>query len=228
MAKQKKNSNYVTEKTLAAKAEIDAIKEKEEKTKKITNISIWVGSILLGIGLIILFLVSVGAFKYQPEVTDHASVTLSDGSTIHIELYGKDAPKTVEHFKDLAEDGYFNGRGLHTLLDGKLYGGDSNASSAGGSKGEFKSNGEENKVPADKYTVYLARGENKDSGYGQFFILTENDRSVKDNYAAFGKLSDSTAIKNIVKGATVGADGKITDPVVIVDIQFHTESDHAH
>ena len=226
MAKQKKNSNYVTEKTLAAKAEQEEARLKEEKTKKITTISIWSGAIVLAIGLIVLFLVSVGAFKYQPEVTDHASVTLSDGSTLHIELYGKDAPKTVEHFKKIAKEGYFTGRSLHTLLDGKLYVGNTLADSTAGVKGEFKSNGYDNKIPADKYTVYLSRGEGKDSGYGQFFILTEKDKSVKNDYAAFGKLSDSTTIKNILDKATVGADGKIESPLTIVSIDFHSSDSH--
>ena len=169
MAKQKKNSNYVTEKTAAAKAEREAAKIKEKKEKTIKIVAISVGSAVLVIGLIIGLLAALGAFSYDPDPTYHATFSFDNGSSLHIELYGNDAPETVKHFIKLCQDGHFNGRSAHSLINGEMFIGMEVADSKG-IKGEFSSNGIENKIPMKKGVVCMARGEDPNSAYGQFFI----------------------------------------------------------
>ena len=64
MAKQKKNSNYVTEKTTAQKAQREEEKPKAKKGKEIKLIAIIAGATLGVIALIFGLLFAFGAFEY--------------------------------------------------------------------------------------------------------------------------------------------------------------------
>ena len=222
MAKQKKNSNYVTEKTAAAKAEREAAKVKEKQQKNIKIIAICVAAALVFVGAVLGILAAVGAFEYDPEPTYHATVNFDNGSALHIELYGNDAPKTVEHFIDLCEKGYFEGLSARKFLDEMLYIGSSTADGGSkGVKGEFSSNGVENKIPMKKGTVCLARGEGNDSGYGQFFVLTKNNSKLSGNYAAFGKITDIEAVSELISDCEIADSGVINDSPKILSVSLH-------
>ena len=225
MAKQKKNSNYVTERTTAAKAEREATKIKEKKEKTIKIVAISVGSAAVVIGLIIGLLAALGAFNYDPDPTYHATFSFDNGSSLHIELYGHDAPKTVEHFVKLCEQGHFNGRSAHSLINGELFVGIEVANSSG-IKGEFSNNGFENKIPMKKGVVCMARGEDPDSAYGQFFILTKNDSSLKGDYASFGKITDLAALDTLLDSITVNDEGRVTNAPKITNVSLHEAHDH--
>lgn len=222
MAKQKKNSNYVTEKTTAAKAEREAAKIKEQNDKKIKIIAISVACVVGFIAILFAILALAGAFKYHPEPTDHATVTFDDGSSLHIELYGKDAPETVDSFIDLCDDGYFEGMTARQLVDNLFYLGSKNADGGdNGIKGEFSANGFDNKIPMSKGTVCLSRGEGYDSGYGQFFILTKANSDLFGNYAAFGRVTDMDALEALIDACEIDADGNVTDAPEILSISLH-------
>ena len=222
MAKKKKNSNYVTDKTLAVKAEKEELEIKKQKAKTTKIVIISVVCALALIGIVVGFLFGVGAFEYQPEGTVDAQVTFDNGMSLHIQLYGKDAPQTTAHFTKLCKEGYFNGRSAHTFLEGLLYLGAENAD--GGDKGvngEFSANGVANKIPMKKGTVCMARGEGKNSGHGQFFILSENDSSLMGEYAAFGRVTDLSNLEALIESIKVDANGKVIDAPKIVSISTH-------
>ena len=226
MAKQKKNSNYVTEKTEKAKAEKEAEKIKKKQTETLKTVAFWCGCALIIIAAVALLLLAVGAFDYTPETTYHATLNMSDGSSLHFELYGNDAPKTVEHFIGLCQRGYLNGFEFLSLLNGVMVMGDENPNGgSNGVKGEFEANGVENDVPMKKGTICLARGDGYDSGYGQFLILTKNVSSLRGNYAAFGRISDTSSLDAFIKKCTIDKDGNITDGPHIVNVSLHEAHD---
>ena len=224
MAKQKKNSNYVTEKTIAAKAQKEDQKQKEKKAKTTKTVAISVGSAVAVLAIIFGILFACGAFEYSPKSTNHVNIEIEDYGTLHVELYGNDAPKTVENFLKLAEDGYFDSMTLHTFLDGLLYGGSKVASNVGsGVVGEFYENGYENKVKMEKGVIAMARGENPNSAYGQFFIVTEKDaKDLEGSYAAFGKITNTELLDKILADLE-GVNGEInpSDAPRIVGIDSH-------
>lgn len=226
MAKQKKNSNYVTEKTAAAKAELEAAKAKELKDKKVKTLLLAIGIPVLVIALIVGILILTGAFDYDPHPTYHATVSLDNGTQLHIELYGNDAPDTVKSFTKLCQENYFNGRSILSLVDGSLYIGNEAADGGkDGIKGEFESNGFDNKIPMKKGVVCMARGEGKNTAYGQFFILTKNNSSLKGEYAAFGRMTDTKALDSLIKSLTVNEDGSIANAPKITGISLHAAHD---
>ena len=224
MSKQKKNANYQTDKKIAdqAKKEEQKIKEKNAKTVKIA--AICAGAVLAVVAIIVGILFAVGAFDYSPEPTYHATFNIKGYDSIHIELYGNDAPETVKNFITLAEEGFFDDRTFHTFVDGLLYGGSLKDDYASyGIKGEFSSNGFENNIPMKKGVLCMARGEDYNSAYGQFFVLTKNNKDIAGDYAAFGRITNLEVLKSILKNIEVDENGKVVESTAprILSVTLH-------
>ena len=117
---------------------------------------------------------------------------------------------------------YLEGKTLHTVKDGRLYGGSLLADGGkNGIKGEFLSNGIKNNVPMEKGTIVMARGENYDSAYGQFFILTEDQPELEGEYAAFGKITDLEILEKIMKDVKVDEHGIVKSAPKILTVSLH-------
>ena len=119
---------------------------------------------------------------------------------INVKSYGKIicaldplyAPKTVENFLKLVDEGFYNGLTFHRMQVGfVLQGGCPNGDGTGGTtpvKGEFLYNGVINNMPHVRGVLSMARrGDSYDSGSCQFFICHENAQASLDGqYTSFG------------------------------------------
>ena len=196
MSKQKKNSNYATEKRATAKAEA----ERKAKNKHILKMVLAISIPVLVITAIVLTLIFVGrAFGWwekNPTVTQHAVIEVSGYGTLHVELYGEDAPETVAAFVKLVEGSKYNGIRFDRFADGKLETTKIRSSSEPVSiKGEFADNGVENNVKHKKGTLSMVLTDGADSANGEFFITTAENEALDGKYAAFGRIdADSMAI----------------------------------
>lgn len=228
MGKKKQNSNYQTE-GMAAKQQLrEQEKQKRRRQRVMKKVGIGALCVALVVGLFIGIGAIFGMFEYQPEPTYHASILVKNYGTIHVELYGDDAPETVAHFKKLAEDGYFNNLSFHTLLGGMLYGGASESGQSNGIRGEFLANGVENRVKHKVGTISMARGEGYDSAYGQFFITLDDadTKALDGNYAAFGKITEGMEyVEQILKDFPPDANGNIVNAPQILTVTLHENHD---
>ena len=125
-----------------------------------------------------------------------------------VEFFPDVAPKHVENFQILAEEGYYNGTTFHRVIPGfMIQGGDPNSKDldrmndgTGGRAGKFFGIGRENDpeswtVPAEfndtphqRGTLSMARSHNIDSGSSQFFICHDNAPFLDGQYTVFGQL----------------------------------------
>ena len=125
-----------------------------------------------------------------------------------VEFFPDVAPKHVENFQILAEEGYYNGTTFHRVIPGfMVQGGDPNSrdldrmnDGTGGRAGKFFGIGRENDpeswtVPAEfndtphqRGTLSMARSQNIDSGSSQFFICHDNAPFLDGQYTVFGQL----------------------------------------
>lgn len=227
MAKQKKNSNYVTDKNISKKEALEEQKRKEQTMKNFKPVAIIAGSVIGVVVILLVVLYACGVFNYYPEATLDANIVFNDGTSLHFELYGNDAPKTVNHFKTLASNGYFRNKEAHTFLNGLLYFGDLNADGdKKGIDGEFDANGFKNKIKMEEGVICLARGEDNDSGYGQFFILTKDSPKLKGDYAAFGKITNPEALEKLIDSIQVDKNGNVIKAPVISYIEVHAPHGH--
>ena len=122
-------------------------------------------------------------------------VTMKEGGKFTIELYPEYAPKTVENFLKLVNDGFYNGLTFHRVYAGFMaQGGDPEGTGMGGSKdkiyGEFPANGfSQNTLSHTRGVVSMARSQENNSASSQFFICySDGCKQLDGEYAAFGKV----------------------------------------
>lgn len=148
--------------------------------------------------------------------------------SIVIELYPDVAPNTVNNFIYLVKSGFYDNNTFHRLVeDFVLQGGDPTGTGTGGPgysiKGEFTSNGIENKLKHTERVVSMARGTDKNSAGSQFFIMLGEAPELDGDYAAFGRVIDGwDNILSIVKNEKV-EDEKLKNNLTIVKALVDTK-----
>ncbi|MGD9475157.1 MAG: peptidylprolyl isomerase [Eubacteriaceae bacterium] len=118
---------------------------------------------------------------------------MENGQSMMIELYPEIAPKTVENFLSLIEDGFYDGLIFHRVIPGfMIQGGCPLGTGTGGPGhtivGEFAANGVENNLKHSRGVLSMARSGQPDSAGSQFFIMVEDAPHLDGQYAAFGKV----------------------------------------
>lgn len=156
---------------------------------------------------------SVQVIEENPIVT----ITMENNDEIKVELYPNIAPNTVNNFITLAESGFYDGVIFHRVIPGfMIQGGDPDGTGTGGPdysiKGEFTSNGFENKVKHERGVISMARTQEPDSAGSQFFIMVADASSLDGDYAAFGKVTEGMeAVDRIVDVKTDQQDKPLED-----------------
>ena len=147
--------------------------------------------------------------------------------TMTLELYPEEAPITVENFLKYVNDGFYDGLTFHRIYRGfMIQGGDPTGTGAGDGKygmikGEFRSNGVDNKISHGRGVISMARTNVKDSATCQFFICHGDASFLDGDYAAFGKLTDGYDVLDAIADVPVvyGRSGERTTPVTPVVIK---------
>jgi len=108
--------------------------------------------------------------------------------TIEIELFDEDAPKTVENFKKLAQDGFYDGVIFHRVIpDFMIQGGDPTGTGSGGPGYQFEDEFNKNKV--ERGALAMANAGPNTNG-SQFFIVTADACPWLDGkHTVFGQVS---------------------------------------
>lgn len=164
---------------------------------------------------------------YRQDNDPIATIKLSDGSQIVLELYPAAAPNTVANFVELANSGYYNGLTFHRVISGfMIQGGDPNGDGTGGPgyyiKGEFSDNGVKNYLSHRRGVLSMARGSGYDSAGSQFFIMHADANYLDGQYAAFGEVIEGIEVVDAIAAAPTGVNDKPFDDVVIESITVET------
>ncbi len=160
-------------------------------------------------------------------VTHNVEMVVKDKGTIKLELYGNLAPKTVDNFVSLAEDGFYDGLTFHRVDSGfVIQGGDPEGTGMGGSGkaiiGEFSANGFDNPLSHDRGVISMARRpDNYDSATSQFFIClsSEYKSSLDGLYASFGRVTEGMEVVDAIASVAVNGNDKPLADVVIESVK---------
>ncbi len=145
---------------------------------------------------------------------------------IKLKLFDNDAPKTVENFVKLSEEGFYNGTKFHRVIpDFMIQGGDPNSkdddwSNDGTGGPGYKFDDEINSHKLVKGVLAMANSGANTNG-SQFFIVTKDATPWLDGkHTAFGEVvTGMDVVQNIEKVATNSNDHPTTDVVITsVDI----------
>lgn len=154
-----------------------------------------------------------------------ALIETSQGN-IKVEFYSSDAPKTVENFKKLAGEKYYDGLVFHRVIPGfMVQGGDPNctpsrSSGSCGSGGpgykfedELTPNTASAKEGYKKGVLAMANAGPNTNG-SQFFIMVA-DVPLPHSYTIFGKVLEGQDVADKISKVQTSAGDRPVEPVVI-------------
>jgi peptidyl-prolyl cis-trans isomerase B (cyclophilin B) len=126
---------------------------------------------------------------------DEVAVLKTTGGEMVVEFWPDVAPKTVENFKKLAREGFYDGTCFHRVIKGfMIQGGDPNTKDAS-KEGQWGTGGPGYRVKAEfndrshtRGVLSMARSNDPDSAGSQFFICHGNATFLDRQYTAFGKV----------------------------------------
>jgi peptidyl-prolyl cis-trans isomerase B (cyclophilin B) len=156
-----------------------------------------------------------------------AVLKTSDGEMV-VEFWTEVAPKTVENFKKLARQGFYDGTAFHRIIKGfMIQGGDpntkdlSNESSYGIGGPGYKIAAEFNDRPHIRGVLSMARSADPNSAGSQFFICLGTASSLDHQYTAFGKVIKGLDVLDKIGNTPVtrSASGETSKPTTRVALE---------
>jgi cyclophilin family peptidyl-prolyl cis-trans isomerase len=135
------------------------------------------------------------------------AVMTTNHGPITFELYDDAAPKTVENFRTLARDGYYDGLTFHRIIpDFMIQGGCPKGTGTGGPGYEFEDEINEHKVTRGALAMANA-GPNTNGS--QFFIVTVDAAPWLDGkHTVFGRVTDGMDVVVKLEGLPTDARDK--------------------
>jgi cyclophilin family peptidyl-prolyl cis-trans isomerase len=117
-----------------------------------------------------------------------ATLTTSEG-TIEIEFFPEDAPKTVDNFTKLAQDGFYDGLIFHRVIpDFMIQGGCPQGTGTGGPGYKFED--EINQHKAVRGSLAMANAGPNTNGSQFFIITTEATPWLDGKHTVFGQVTN--------------------------------------
>ncbi|MFN2515405.1 MAG: peptidylprolyl isomerase [Pyrinomonadaceae bacterium] len=185
----------------------------------------------------------------KPEADPQVAVIqTADYGNIVIELYANVAPKMVERFKKLIQEGFYNGTTFHRVNaeSGLIQGGDPKskdndpANDGTGDSPYPNVPGEFSDIPFERGTLGAARKgatpelaagprltetQARDTGNCQFFITLKREPQFDEDYTVFGRVIEGITNAEIIMGAPVQEDTENpADRVVIQTVILQPRS----
>jgi peptidyl-prolyl cis-trans isomerase B (cyclophilin B) len=139
--------------------------------------------------------------------------------TIEIELFDDDAPKTVENFKKLANDGFYDGVIFHRVIpDFMIQGGDPTGTGSGGPGYQFEDEFNDHKV--ERGALAMANAGPNTNG-SQFFIVTAEACPWLDGkHTVFGRVTEGMDVVDTISSLETGPGDRPRDEVKIESIEL--------
>ncbi|MEX1141350.1 MAG: peptidylprolyl isomerase [Thermoleophilaceae bacterium] len=138
---------------------------------------------------------------------------------IEVELFDGDAPKTVENFRKLSGDGFYDGLSFHRVIkDFMIQGGCPEGTGTGGPGYTFEDEPNDRKVVRGALAMANA-GPNTNGS--QFFIVTTGAAPWLDGkHTVFGEVRDGMGAVDAIEGLSTGAGDRPEEPAVIERVEL--------
>jgi cyclophilin family peptidyl-prolyl cis-trans isomerase len=147
-----------------------------------------------------------------------ATLATSHGA-IEVELFDDDAPKTVENFRKLAGDGFYDGIAFHRVIpDFMIQGGCPEGTGTGGPGYTFEDEINEHKV--ERGALAMANAGPNTNG-SQFFIVTADACPWLDGkHTVFGRVKDGMEAVEAIEAVETGAGDRPVEAVSIERVEL--------
>lgn len=159
--------------------------------------------------------------------TNEVAVISTNYGDMTLSFWPDVAPKTVENFKKLAREGFYDGTAFHRIIKGfMIQGGCPNTKEgARGIPGTgdpgYKLKAEFNSKPHVRGVISMARAASPDSAGCQFFICHGDARFLDRQYTAFGQLTAGDDVLEQIANVPTksGGGGEKSTPIDRVELK---------
>ena len=138
---------------------------------------------------------------------------------IAVELFDDDAPKTVENFRKLAGEGFYDGVIFHRVIpDFMIQGGDPTGTGSGGPGYTFEDEFNEHKV--ERGALAMANAGPNTNGSQFFIVTTEAAPWLDGKHTVFGRVKEGMEVVDTISGVNTDASDKPRDAVTIERVEL--------
>ncbi|MDR0344713.1 MAG: peptidylprolyl isomerase, partial [Nocardiopsaceae bacterium] len=137
-----------------------------------------------------------------------------------VDLFDDDAPKTVENFRRLAADGFYDGVAFHRVIpDFMIQGGDPLGTGTGGPGYEFADEIHPDLVFDRPYLLAMANAGPGTNG-SQFFITTVPTPWLTGKHTIFGEVIEGADVVDTISRVKTRAGDRPATDVVLETVQI--------
>ena len=162
----------------------------------------------------------VSADAAEPE--NMLQLELKDGIVV-IEMFPQLAPQHVARIKELAREGYYNGKTWHRVIDGFM-------AQAGSPKGDGIG-GSGQKLPAEfseerhvRGIASMARTRDPNSADAQFFIMLDDAPHLDGKYTVWGRVISGMEFIEKIKKGDRNNNGIVANPDTIISMKVQADT----
>src|SRR4051794_10305505 len=147
-----------------------------------------------------------------------AATLHTNHGAIEVELFDDDAPKTVENFRKLAADGFYDGVVFHRIIkDFMIQGGDPGGTGSGGPGYTFEDEINQHRIVRGALAMANA-GPNTNGS--QFFIVTVDEAPWLDGkHTVFGRVTNGMDVVDAIEGQPTDRRDRPRDEVVMERVE---------
>jgi cyclophilin family peptidyl-prolyl cis-trans isomerase len=142
------------------------------------------------------------------------AIIQTNHGSINVELYPADAPKTVDNFVKLANDGFYDRVIFHRVIpDFMIQGGDPTGTGSGGPGYMFEDEFNDHKV--ERGALAMANAGPNTNGSQFFIVTTESAPWLDGKHTVFGKVTEGMEVVDQISEVPRDSRDKPHDDVVI-------------
>jgi len=138
---------------------------------------------------------------------------------ISVEFFDGDAPKTVENFRTLAADGFYDGLTFHRIIPNfMIQGGCPEGTGTGDPGYKFEDEFNDNKIV--RGALAMANAGPNTNGSQFFIVTTEAAPWLDGKHTVFGRVQSGMEAVDSIEGVKTGRGDKPAEPVVMERVEL--------
>ena len=143
----------------------------------------------------------------------------TNAGPIELELHDEDAPKTVENFRKLASEGFYDDLTFHRVItDFMIQGGCPEGTGTGGPGYTFEDEFNEHKI--ERGALAMANAGPNTNGSQFFIVTTEAAPWLDGKHTVFGRVVSGMETVDAIEGTETGPDDRPVEPQVITSVEL--------
>src|SRR5689334_10558645 len=153
-----------------------------------------------------------------------AATLHTNHGTIELELFEDDAPKTVENFRKLAGEGFYDGVVFHRVIpDFMIQGGDPAGTGMGGPGYQFADETQGSPHKFDKPGKLAMANAGPNTNGSQIFITLAPTQWLTGKHTIFGEVVEGQDIVNKISAVPRGRNDRPNKDVVLKSVVIERE-----